>query len=343
MKRLFIHNRLFRLFSPFATGVLVYLLILLINNNVEQIQEQFLSQELYVCIGLGFIIQEFARLSIVIMNRINSTITFIKTTLFQFVFAIILSVFIVTLVMQLYFRFALGYTPNLNELLTFNVLFSFITLLYLLLYTGNQFLYEINTDRLAKEEKASIAVQRDFIAYRSEINSELLFDCLEALLMIMRDDAEQAEELTDKFASLYRYILLKRDEELIQVKTELSMVNVQIEVYNKLPYRKVKLIVTDGESCLLVPMTFLKIVETIIKTSIKSEKKILVINIELKDNDFIKFSYRAEDRLNSDFDQEVIKDLGSRYKFYSDRQITVNYKDGKVFPRDRGCFQFECC
>ena len=61
MKRLFIHHPLFRLLSPLFSGTMVYLLILLIHNNVAQIQDQFLGEELYVCIGLSLITQEFSR------------------------------------------------------------------------------------------------------------------------------------------------------------------------------------------------------------------------------------------------------------------------------------------
>ena len=64
MNKLFIHNPLFRIISPLCSGILIYLLILLINNNVSQLKETFLGQELYVCIGLTYLIQEYSRLSL---------------------------------------------------------------------------------------------------------------------------------------------------------------------------------------------------------------------------------------------------------------------------------------
>jgi hypothetical protein len=45
MKRYFIHSSFFRLVAPPAFGVLAYLLILLINNNVAQVNDIFNSQE----------------------------------------------------------------------------------------------------------------------------------------------------------------------------------------------------------------------------------------------------------------------------------------------------------
>ena len=326
MNRLFIHNPLFRILSPFATGILVYLLILLINNNMEQVQEEFLGQELYVCIGLAFIIQEYARLSIVVINKMNNTVAVIRRTIIQFIIALAMTVLLVTVAMQLYFRTFLGYTPNHEELLIFNVLFSFITLLYLLLYTGHQLLYKINTVRLEKEEKASLAVKSDFNKFRSEINSDLLFECLESLILIMKDDAEVAEDLTDKFASLYRYILLKREDELVELGVELEMLKVQIEVYNKLSYREVELKVLNGTDCLIVPGSLLKIMEEVIKTTIRSDTMILHINIDFQDDECIRIDYVPEDKLNCKFGQFVIKDVSSRYKFYTDNLIDVNFR-----------------
>ena len=61
MNKLFIHTPVFRFLSPFFGGTVAYLLILLINNNIGQLQEEFLSQELYVCIALSFIVHEFSR------------------------------------------------------------------------------------------------------------------------------------------------------------------------------------------------------------------------------------------------------------------------------------------
>ena len=61
MNKLFIHTPVFRFLSPIFSGIVGYLLILLINNNIGQLQEEFLSQELYVCIALSYIVHEFSR------------------------------------------------------------------------------------------------------------------------------------------------------------------------------------------------------------------------------------------------------------------------------------------
>ena len=63
MKRLFIHNPFFRILTPPVYGVLVYLIILLINNNVEQITTLVSNQEVYVSIAMSLIAFESMRLT----------------------------------------------------------------------------------------------------------------------------------------------------------------------------------------------------------------------------------------------------------------------------------------
>lgn len=132
MKRLFIHHPLFRLLSPLFSGTVVYLLILLINNNVEQLQEQFLGQELYVCIGLSFLIQEFARLLLLIFNRFLKNMRFLPGLLLQVFLSLLLCVVLVTAAIHLYYKYALGFTPNSEELWLFNSIFCSVTLIYIL-------------------------------------------------------------------------------------------------------------------------------------------------------------------------------------------------------------------
>jgi len=55
MKHYFFHNAIFRLVAPAIYGLLLYLLILLINNNVTQVNDLFITQELYVVIFLTYL------------------------------------------------------------------------------------------------------------------------------------------------------------------------------------------------------------------------------------------------------------------------------------------------
>ncbi|RQH16787.1 histidine kinase, partial [Okeania hirsuta] len=71
MKKVFLHNALFRILSPCFSGVMAYVLILLFNNNVEQLFEQFLGIELTLCILLAYGVQEISRAVILFSDRLS--------------------------------------------------------------------------------------------------------------------------------------------------------------------------------------------------------------------------------------------------------------------------------
>ncbi len=75
MPKLFIHQPVFRLLSPIFIGVMVYLLILLLNNDTSQIHLLFESQEVYVCIVASFLILEVNRFVITIFEKLENQLS----------------------------------------------------------------------------------------------------------------------------------------------------------------------------------------------------------------------------------------------------------------------------
>jgi len=151
MSKLFIHNPLFRLLSPIFSGTTAYLLILLISNNVGQLQEEFFGQELYVCIGLSYAIQEFSRLLLFVFQKIASFTSEIMMLLFQIVTSLLLTILIVSVFIYYYYQLVLGFMPSFDDFLIFNSIFSSVTLIYILLYISHQYLFKVNNQKLENE------------------------------------------------------------------------------------------------------------------------------------------------------------------------------------------------
>ena len=120
MNKLFVHNTWFRLFCPLFSGTLVYLLILLINDAVLSIQEDFLSQELLVCVVLAYLTQEFSRLSLQVFEGWQKPKSFVFRTILQIFGSIILTIVLVSVTMYFYFENILFYEPSIRELFVFN-------------------------------------------------------------------------------------------------------------------------------------------------------------------------------------------------------------------------------
>ncbi len=330
MNTLFIHRPLFRLLSPLCSGTLVYLLVLLINNNIGQLQEAFLGQELYVFVGLAYLIQEYARLSLLWFEKLARPSAFFSRLILQVLSSVAIGILLVTGAMYLYFTTILGYTPNFRELFIFNSIFSFITLIYLTLYLSHQYLYKINTERVAKEIALKEEVEADFKNYKRGINPALLFESLEALLVLMKKDSEKAEALSDHFSSVYRYVLAKKNRELVPIAEELEQLKELIGLFENLPFRNVTLGQVPMIDTWVLPGSLLFIVERIVRSTIPSDQASIALEI-LDDSDSVFLKYRHEEVLRGTFETTDLRDIAHSYRVYSDLPVQVLQKtDHKI-------------
>ncbi|PRX54825.1 histidine kinase [Flagellimonas meridianipacifica] len=328
MKKLFVHHPLFRLLSPLFSGALVYLLILLINNTIEDLNTNFFTQELYVCIGLAYIIQEAARIIIVLFNRLRQPNSFWVKSILHLGTTLLITVGLVTLTMYLYFTQVLSYTPNYLELLIFNSIFCAIAVFYVLLYISNQFLHRVNTEKLEKEELARVRMEEDFIAFKRDINPALLMESLEAILVLMKKDADEAESLTEDFASVYRYILSSKKKEIVNIKEELVVLKTFIEVLNRLPFREIKLSIHDLEDTWVVPGSLLYICEGIVRSSISSDLESISVELKEEGNNIV-LKYSHEEKLNKTFNISDLKMIVRSYSHFTSDSLEM-YQDDAV-------------
>ncbi len=321
MNKLFIHHPWFRLLGPLFCGTLVYLLLLLINDAVLYIQEDFLSQELFVCIVLAYVTQEFSRASLWVFERLKWPKSFFWRVVFQLCASMMLTIVLVTTAVYLYFINVLQYEPSVRELYVFNSIFSFITLLYVVLYLGHYFLYRKNTKKLEAEEQAKLRIESDFSVYLKGIHPELLFESLEAMLVTMKDSPSKAEQLSDYFSSVYRYILSKRKREMVPMEEELAVTKSLIQLFNHLPHRKIRLGKTIHQQPHIVPTALLRVVEAIVRTTIP-KKEALIIAIEEKNTHF-EVSYEPEEKLQESLNVDILDDVSRAYQYYSETPLEV--------------------
>ncbi len=321
MKKLFIHQPFFRLLSPIFTGTIVYMLVLLINNNVGQLQEQFLGEELYVFIGLSVLILEAVRLILIFLNKKKFKSFTLLQIVFQLLITLAITVLIVSISMYLFYEFVEGYSINFQELMVFNSIFVVMSFIYVSLFISNQYLYQVNSEKLNYENLIKKNIEDEFLKFKREINPDLFFDSLEKVLVLINKDKEKIEELIDHLSLLYRYILNKKEKQLVDIHEELKVSEELVTLLAKLPLRPLKINSNVTSSFLMVPGVVLTIIELISRTSIPVQNP-LEITISERDADFRIF-YSANDKLTNPFNET---DLGSRkqvYDIYSDHNISI--------------------
>src|SRR5258706_15415585 len=110
MKKLFIHNTVFRICAPMLYGILVYLLILLVNNNLNDLLKIYSNKELYVCIALSYLSLEGLRTAIVILTKWLDKLPRRYRTVAQTLISLAVSLMMVHIGVFVYFKWVEGYS-----------------------------------------------------------------------------------------------------------------------------------------------------------------------------------------------------------------------------------------
>lgn len=330
MKKLFIHNPVFRLLSPVFSGCLVYVLVLLIGNNVGQILEQFFGKELLFCIFLSYLSQEFSRFALLVFDRLfdkyQSALPYRSQLVLQVLSSIALIVILVSLFVYLFYYLYVGFSPNSRELIIFNSIFTCINGIYIALHLSHQFLYRENTQRLGEEFTRTEQVEEDFHIFRKGLNPTLLFESLESLIVLIHEGPGPAEEFIDQFATVYRYILSNERKDLIPFSKEEEAMHTLIDLFAHLPFRNPRLKIQPNIDTYVVPGTLLHTLELIVRSSIPSPKLSLEIEIQAADNR-LTLSYKTQERLDVHLGLQALADLQKSYSFYSEEPIEFHEKE----------------
>ncbi|MEX1241495.1 MAG: histidine kinase [Cyclobacteriaceae bacterium] len=233
MKHYFFHNPVFRIVAPAIYGVFVYFLILLVNNNVAQINELFVTQELYVCIFLSYLSFESVRTLILLLSRILRGKKSALVMALQVVITMIFSVGLIIACLTAYFRYVIGFSISDTQLMIFAVVFLITALLYNVMYFSNYYLHQENTVKLNAEKQQRTVLEMEMMEYRNDINPDLLYESLENLIGIMYREVEKAEDYIDWLGSAYRYVLTNRKNEMVTIREELEAAKNIVRLLNE--------------------------------------------------------------------------------------------------------------
>jgi hypothetical protein len=324
MKPNFVHNPFFRLLAPLVYGVLAYLFILLINNNVAQVNDLFSSQEVYICVALTYLSFESIRLTIRLLDRhVDAALARLRIVL-QILATTSISALFVYLGLQLYFQYYEGFSISIIQLTIFLTIYSVAAILYNILYLSNHYLQKENTAKLAAERQYHADLEVAMIEFKNDINPELLFESLESLINLMYNDVEKAEEHIDCLASAYRYVLRNRQDELVPLEIELTSAHNLVMLLNQSHFGQLRLESSLDPvelKALLIPGSLAVIIESMIRNTIISPFEPLTVRCYLED-DYITIQTKLNDRLKTNPNSEAaLLRLQKSYSFYSDQPM----------------------
>lgn len=134
--------------------------------------------------------------------------------------------------------------------------------------------------QLLKLQKENLQSQFDVL--KQQVNPHFLFNSLNVLTSLIRLEPELAEKFTEHLAKVYRYVLENKDNELVNLSTELGFLNAYIFLINIRFMDKVQVNIRIEESKMnyqIIPLAMQLLIENAIKHNAMSKKSPLVIDI----------------------------------------------------------------
>ena len=151
--------------------------------------------------------------------------------------------------------------------------------------------------QLLKLQKENLQSQFDVL--KQQVNPHFLFNSLNVLTSLIRLEPELAEKFTEHLAKVYRYVLENKDNELVNLSTEISFLNAYIFLINIRFMDKVVVnirIPDDKMNNRIIPLAMQLLIENAIKHNAMSKKSPLVIDIFIDNNNHLNVVNNLQER-----------------------------------------------
>lgn len=342
MKSNILNQPLFRLIVPSFYGLMMYILILLINNSLGSLNETIFTSELLLCVILAYAISEPIRLLIGVFERrfgdslrqFGAILTMIGTN------ALVGGAIVFTLG-YLYFTqveeasyFSLFQTTLIKLTIVYGLSAVFYTVFFLSVY----FLSIKNESELKKEDLKRQNLEHQLEIFNNQINPDLLFQSLETLISLVHHDLDQAEGFVDRLAHFYRSILDNRKKELIPLTDELRACDNLMHLFKARFPEQLDLKVLPSQKSngtMVVPGAIAMTLDCIINGSIVSQYQPMTITLDCDgEEDYLVLMHKENERLSkSPYIKHCRKNLHEAYAYFTEKPVIEIKAFGEAFVK----------
>jgi len=167
-----------------------------------------------------------------------------------------------------------------------------------------------------------------YMALQNQLNPHFLFNSLNTLISEIEYSPKDASEFARKLSDVYRYILQGQNNKLVPLSKELKFLNSYIFLHQVRLGSCLSIDMQLDESVyerLIPPLSLQLLAENVIKHNTISSSKPMVISImTTPDNEYLVVSNKLCPKKDVEVSGEGLKNLSSRYKLMSNKDIIVN-------------------
>lgn len=188
--------------------------------------------------------------------------------------------------------------------------------------------FELENEMLLKEK-----IKSQYEALKNELSPHFLFNSLNALKSIIREDPAKAEEYVQNLSTVLRYTIQSSESGFISLKEEIKLASSYIYLLGMRYGDNLQVSVDIPEKYYamnILPLTIQSLVENAVKHNEISKRNPLMVIVEA-DESFLTVSNNVQEKLTGESSLGIgLPNLTQRYKLLTGKDIIVS-NDGNRF------------
>jgi len=227
-----------------------------------------------------------------------------------------------------------GSTYSFSIFVLVNTAYFLIFMLVTGLYFGVALFDKYKSSELKAEKFEKESTQANLEVLRNQVNPHFLFNNMSILAALIDVDSNLAKTFLHEFSEVYRYVLLSKNKELVQLKEELDFLDSYLFLLKKRYANNLDLSIScnGAEEYFIPPCALQLLIENAFKHNVVSAKKPLTIKIYIEGESII-----VENNLQKKHTVEPgtgtgLINIHKRYSYFTSEKIEVleNHEAFKV-------------
>jgi LytS/YehU family sensor histidine kinase len=228
------------------------------------------------------------------------------------------------------FRFGDGRIINRKMIEIFPPAILF-TLALLTFKIGSEFFIALKNSLLEVEKYKTESANAQLENLKNQLNPHFLFNNLSVLTSLVYKNQDKAANFINELAKVYRYVLDKKNSELVSLQEELDFINHYIYL-QKIRFEDSILFEINVEESnkndFLLPMCLQMLVENTIQHNETSQANPLKVLIYTKNNSLIIENPILPRSQIAESTKTGLKNIEKRYSFFTDEKVIVSNNSG---------------
>lgn len=169
-------------------------------------------------------------------------------------------------------------------------------------------------------------LKAQFEILKNQINPHFLFNCFNALSVLIKESQSRADDFLKHLAKVYRFVLEVKEKELIKVREELEVMNSYVHLMKSRLGEKlsVNLNIPDAlQGYYIPPMTLQILMENALKHNKATKEQPLHIDIDVNSKNQICFKNNLNLMEDVQSTNIGLKNIVDRYEYLSDGGVDI--------------------